>query len=779
MSKIGEPFLHKKDPQLHASTSVRHEQKRRRRAGQETSHRPTDMIANWLEVIEKTHTGHADDPQVLERIKDFYHKRHVIKPEDVPEAAFLLEQQIARELGHGTVELTDEFKERKTNQIIADQKESLNRWIDYLSSENADYPMWAKYWAFTSMVQMGKFEKVEKGKPGKEEEYGRFAKRERDTVAAFPMMNPRALANTISAMEKKLERKQMPKDERKKTPVKNLSDRLSDPEFQQLLSTEEFSKLYAQFLIEIPEYSTEGLQETRGEWKKYEKGSDPKPLVDSLDGHPLEWCTANLDTARTQLEGGDFYVYYSYDQEEKPTIPRVAIRMTGDKIAEVRGIAQGQNMDPYIGDAVDEKLEEFPDKEKYKKKLEDMRRLTEIEKLVKGGGEKLEIEDLKFLYEMDEKIQGFGQGRDPRIEEVKEKRDQKKDYAQLYNRPEEEIALTMDDIDKSTTLLVGNLSLKDGGFMDLPDGLTHILGYLDAWYSDQKELPAGLEYIGGDLILKESKYIKELPAGLKHIGGDLDLRENCVLKTLPDGLTYIGGRILLHKSIVEELPDGLEYIGGIALERNKISKLPDSLTEIGKYGLCLKGNIKIRRLPDGLKRVDGDMDLRLSVVSRLPDGLEHVGGSLDIDFGLSLPPSLTYVGGSLGLVRSRQKKLPPGLEYIGKHLFIRESQIEELPAGLTYIGGDLDLLGNVTLKKLPAGLTYIGGDLDLLYSSLVELPAGLTYVGGFLSLGKTPIKKIPKGLTYVGDDLYLNRQIEEMPENIEEIVKGKIYRAGR
>lgn len=161
--------------------------------------------------------------------------------------------------------------------------------------------MWAKYWAFRSVVKMGKLEKTEDGK-------ARFATREKNTVFSFPILNQRALANTVGAMSARLEAKGKPKDQQS---VENLSNTLSDDEYQKLLNTEDFSKLYAQFLAEIPEYSSQGLEEIRGKWVRYAQGSDPKPLVSSLEGHPLEWCAADIDTARTQLKAGDFYVYYS------------------------------------------------------------------------------------------------------------------------------------------------------------------------------------------------------------------------------------------------------------------------------------------------------------------------------------------------------------------------------------------------------------------------------------------------------------------------------------
>lgn len=364
MPDHGERFLHRQNDSLHLTPAVEHEQARRAIAslhdntnpteptesdsnvghslGNEVHTKPVDKIADFLRVLEHTHTSHSDDPRVLDRIKASYHKTYVIKPEDVPET-----------------------KREETEQIISAQKHSLDKWVDYLTSSDATYPMWAKYWAFTAITKMGKLEKsVTTDESGNEHESIRFARRTEDTVAPFPPLNPRALALTISAMDERLSQKGLPKLER--TPIANQSDRLNDEDYRELILSESFSRIYSQFLLELPQYSTEGLKETRGEWKKYPQGSDPDELVDSLDGYPLEWCTADPETARSQLAGGDFYVYYSIDQDGNSVIPRVAIRMEGNQIAEVRGIAPDQNTDPYIAPVIEAKIKEFPDGKVYR-----------------------------------------------------------------------------------------------------------------------------------------------------------------------------------------------------------------------------------------------------------------------------------------------------------------------------------------------------------------------------------------------------------------------------
>lgn len=424
MEHFGEQFLHKKDSKLHTSQSVEHEAQRQKelekrkneKDRQAVSQRPDDKIANWLEVIEKTHLGHGDDPRVLERIKQYYRNEYVIKSEDIPESAFLLEQKIARQLGHGTIEITDDFKQKKAEQIIGDQAQSLDKWLDYLSSPDATYPTWAKYWAFKAILTMGKFEKQENEITHAES--GQFQKRTKDTVASFPPLNPKALAMAIGAMVEKTEKKE----------IKSVSKKLTFEQFSQLLATESFSKLYAQFLIEMPEYSTEGLQETRGEWVKYNQGdkSAPDRLVKSLEGHPLEWCTANINTAKGQLQGGDFYIYYSINQAGEAVIPRLAIRMENDSIAEVRGIAPDQNIDPYIADIAQQKLNEFPDSKAYEQKSADMKRLTQLEEK-NNSHEELTKDDLLFLYEIKAPINGFGYQKDPRIKEIIQTRNLRED----------------------------------------------------------------------------------------------------------------------------------------------------------------------------------------------------------------------------------------------------------------------------------------------------------------------------------------------------------------
>lgn len=131
------------------------------------------------------------------------------------------------------------------------------------------------------------------------------------------------------------------------------------------------------------------------------------PFVESLKGYNTGWCIAGEETAKTQLKNGDFYVYYTLDNNNEYKVPRIAIRMEGNSIGEIRGIAAEQNIEPNMEKVLEEKIKWFPDKDKYYKKVNDMQLLTYIYEKNKNNIE-LSKEDLKFLYEIDNKIEGFG-----------------------------------------------------------------------------------------------------------------------------------------------------------------------------------------------------------------------------------------------------------------------------------------------------------------------------------------------------------------------------------
>ncbi|KKT93241.1 MAG: hypothetical protein UW94_C0008G0041 [Parcubacteria group bacterium GW2011_GWA2_45_14] len=431
------PNFLKKKYDLHQSPEVESAADRTEaKAGEKLPQDPNTRIQNYLnrfkEITERT------DPDKRERgiqaLKTVLHDKFVIKDEEIPDSYFENQKRLAREQGHGDIEITDEMREQLTEVIIADQESTLDNWVDYLVSDDATYPDWLKYYAFRSVLNMGDYDK----------EQHQFTKRSKGTVKPFPDLNREALAYVLDAIEKK----------QKKEGV--IYEGEDEAKFQKLLESENFSKLYAWAIEKVTPAQADQLTITKGQWVKYDQNSDHMPLVESLQGHGTGWCTAGESTAEAQLKGGDFYVYYSEDQDGIAKVPRAAIRMQEGSIAEVRGIAYEQNLDPYINDVVKDKLKEFPDGAQYEKKNQNMKLLTAIDNKAKQN-QPLDKEDLTFLYELNQTIEGFGYQRDPRINELRQQRKPEDDMPVVFDCEPEQIAHASQEISSNTRAYVGQL----------------------------------------------------------------------------------------------------------------------------------------------------------------------------------------------------------------------------------------------------------------------------------------------------------------------------------
>lgn len=462
-------FLKKKYATLHTAPEVvRSAERTEYRTGEKVSEKPEERIENYLnrfkEILDRT------DPEKramgIEALKRVLHKQFIIKTENIPLDYFLdQEQRIAEQQGHGRPDPTPDWQERKIKEIQNGQERSLDAWIDYLSSPDAMYPDWAKYLAFRSMTQMGGYNKEE----------GKFGKRTETSSQPFPTLNIACFAKTISVIQQQVALQGLPKDSQERIKKeKELMYALNhDTQYRELVSTENFTKLYTHALEQFSGMSWKHLENIAGQWKVYPKGSNPQELYDSLQGYPLEWCTAtNIETARDQLQGGDFHVYYSQDERGIAITPRVAIRMTGDNISEIRGIEKNQNVDQFIQPVIDEKLAEFGSKgEQYLKKSTDMKKLTMMTEKHRAGMP-LDQHDLHFLYQVENIISGFGYQEDPRIAEILGTRDSTADAAIVFACKPEQIATTVVEITQDTKAYVG--PLEKGIFDKLPATVEHI-----------------------------------------------------------------------------------------------------------------------------------------------------------------------------------------------------------------------------------------------------------------------------------------------------------------
>ena len=648
----GEKFLDKVYKDLHLSEIVMH-----------TANKSDDKyqkIEKYMQRLEDV-TKKACEHDKINLIKKYYYKKYVIKEQNVPESYFKKQEKIALDRGYGHVKYDEKTKKQEIEHIINEQKKSLDMWLDYLFSKDTDmYPTWFKYYVFQGMLKLGFFDK----------EKNSYTKRTESTVKPFIELNREALSLIYSELVKVLNK-----------------ESIDDKKLNELINNGSFSKLYSYAILKLDSVKNDGFKSDDGIWKKYNKGSNPEILFNDINGKGTGWCTAGgIETARVHINGGDFHVYYTKDRERNYTKPRIAIRMEGNQIAEIRGISENQNIETNMEKVVDKKLEEFPDGDEYKKKVKDMEMLTYIYTKHENKGE-LTKTDLRFLYEIDDKITGFGYARDPRIEELLQERNVRKDLTLVLDCKEKNISLTEEEA------LSGNI----------------IYHYGSLWLNNLTNAE-GLKFpdkIGGDLYLRSLTSAKglELP---DEIEGDLNLSSLISAEglKLPD---KIGGYLDLNY---------LTSVEGL--------KLPN---EIGGYlDLSNLTSAEGLKLPDEIRD-----DLNLSGLTsaeglKLPD---KVGGVLYLNSltnaeGLKLP---NEIGGSLwleGLTSAKGLKLPDeirdGLYLSG----LTSAKGLELP---DEIEGDLNLSSLISAEglKLP---TEIGGNI---YLTSVESLEGLDLSSSLIS----------------------------------------------
>ena len=213
MEKSGTEFLHRLYKDMHMSDVVMHTAS--------PSDKPSEKIEKYLDRLERVHEKAMNHPTNtgIRSLKKFYYDHYAIKPENISDKYWqFLDSQYFEQRG---VHMTEEEKSQHIQTILMDQKTSLDKWIDYLSSEDARfYPTWAKYWAFQGMLKIGSYD-------NKNDVYKR---RDKSTVAPFVDLNPEALAKVIDMV------------------VQSVNQEQVEENFQQLVENGNFQKLYTLLL---------------------------------------------------------------------------------------------------------------------------------------------------------------------------------------------------------------------------------------------------------------------------------------------------------------------------------------------------------------------------------------------------------------------------------------------------------------------------------------------------------------------------------------------------
>ena len=706
----GAQFLVQKNSNLHMDQAVVHTANEIKNKTDMRLTKPVDKVLAWIEYLDQSYTKYQNLPEVKDRIKNYYFNQYLTKLEEIPESYYQLQVRIAREQGQGTIQLTPESRANLGQIAMADQRQSFRVWLDYfLSVDSNMYPMWVKYWCFQGLVKLAKFDP----------DSGTFSNRSTGQVTPFPDLNHEALALVMDAVVNKVNGKSLTE--------------INDPKLISLLDGANFGKLYGRALQKVTLERHE-LDTVDGAWIKYNRGKDHMPLVKSLEGMNTGWCTAGEETARTQLSQGDFYIYYSKDESGEAKIPRIAIRMSGNSIGEIRGVAKDQNLDQKVAnsDILNNKLAEFGLEGKtYLKKNSDMLKLSQIEKKIEKNLD-LSKEELQFLYEINGPIQGFGQEKDPRIIEIIQKRNLKADLidalgpeirdSEISIRPEEALR-------GGIKFYYGDLNLtgvQNAKNLRLPEKMVGRLHFPDLKNIENLVLPRSIR---GDIIFDKVEEINGL-ALPEHIDGKMIF--NSVRKMLnvhfPEKM--IGELSFFSLQHADNLVLPKEFIGNISFANIKDPKgivFPQLLD--GSLSLSKAITVADVKLPT---EMSGDLYLQKvsSVGLVLPQKANAIHLGIESAEGIHFSRGIKSIY-FVGLKTGRGLILADQLE--GNLEFSSLKNVEELRLPKR-IGGDLKMFITKGLGLvLP---TRIDGNLKMPRLSNVNGITFPEFLGGTAQIGE-------------------------------------------
>ncbi|HMO79145.1 MAG TPA: hypothetical protein PKA96_03125, partial [Candidatus Paceibacterota bacterium] len=340
-----------------------------------------------------------------ERYKYLILKHFVTDRQDIPESYFIYKTEYNRV--HGITEPIN--REQEKDRIISEQQNRISEWFDYLTqSENNPYTTDFKYFVMSNVLKLGSITPEHT-----------FPKRTKSTTEPIPELDREALAYVFDAIN----------SAHKNIPNPNTPDFL----IQLVKSNASFDKLYGQTIKHLDKEKHKDIENIKGEWITF---TNPDKLVQSLYGKRSYLCIAQDSHAKKYINNGPVILFFSEDEEGNNTIPRVAIATNkSGQVYEVRGTYNAnEDIDPYITDTLEAKLNTLPNGDNSKQKIHDSRMLLSVK--VKSERKKpLNKEELRFIYQLDRPIEIFGyqQSRNDIITEILNGRDINADLPILFD----------------------------------------------------------------------------------------------------------------------------------------------------------------------------------------------------------------------------------------------------------------------------------------------------------------------------------------------------------
>ncbi|MBO4812984.1 hypothetical protein J5491_02435 [Candidatus Saccharibacteria bacterium] len=422
-------------------------------SGKNGERRSFAYLSRLEKLIEKH--GNAAEKKLWEAsIKD----NLLIEYDNITESYWDSKKQELRDNGYGNVELTEDLKHQYYEKEREFQKESLEKWANYLGDEHSPYPLWFKIYAWDGMTKMGVYNK------GK----NKYETRNETTVAPYPDPDPEILAAIFDVVNRYHGNGE--KEFYTEEGERNIN-------LENVVQSGNFSKIYNAIrqdiapVIEPPERA----EDVKGEWVEYGLGEEDD-IARAARG--TGWCVATSSVGRHYLKYGtygndaddhdddwgdddwieddgedhddddwiedDVYDYYEDESEDEsnknkakfilfhlidPKTGKLAkngcasIRLDPDgNVAEISGLKKGQALHDSIVGIVEEKIKSLPGGEEFLPKFADKNRLIALDRKMENG-EDLTTEELEFLYEVHREIATLDtyNSYDPRVSELREK----------------------------------------------------------------------------------------------------------------------------------------------------------------------------------------------------------------------------------------------------------------------------------------------------------------------------------------------------------------------
>jgi hypothetical protein len=538
-----------------------------------------------------------------------------------------------------------------------------------------------------------------------------------------------------------------------------------------------------------------------GKWLKFAGGDNVSEAEREVNANALSqlvqntfWCTKT--NAKSQLDGGDFYVYVTEGTDMRP-IPRIAVRMDGSDVGELRGNASSkQDLEPEMLPVAEKFLkEEIPggsgqtwlDSIAFNKKAKAFAESISDKKLsmdmIKEFGV---LSGDASKYSVDYGKNGFIE----RIENIIRAKASVDDdvTADLKGK----VATRARDLGPNTRVFIGEMGYSL--YEDFSVGLEVVIGdiAIGGYYERTVSLPPKLKSIYGNLLIKSGKIdfsalenvygnlnigaSAESLGNIKVVSGDFYLMGNASsLKDLgkievinaqysfdlPDGIKKFDYLKTINGNLDIRSTSSLESLGSLEVINGSLEAINSDLNSLGN----LKSVSENVELPEGVKKIDG-----VSFGGRLElfDGTEIINvktipGNFIVNLvsGMkskhSATGSIEEIGGLANLYNSSSTVLG-NLKRVGKGVTLPDN-ITSL-GNLTRVGGDISVFGD-KIKSLD-NLEYVGGNLTVY--SRISSTGNLKYVGGsieFSPFSRQQIETLDK-LEYVGGLIEGAKNIEDI-----------------